>query len=132
MTDSTAENAIIRMFHVHKRYGKKNALTDITLDVEPNEMLLVSGPSGAGKSTLLRLLYLGEALTEGQIIVDGMNLSRISKNRIPFLRRQFGIIFQDYKLIPTKTVYENIALVLEVKGEKPRLVQKKVAVSCAP
>jgi cell division transport system ATP-binding protein len=126
MTDSTAENAIIRMFHVHKRYGKKNALTDITLDVEPNEMLLVSGPSGAGKSTLLRLLYLGEALTEGQIIVDGMNLSRISKNRIPFLRRQFGIIFQDYKLIPTKTVYENIALVLEVKGEKPRLVQKKV------
>ena len=91
------------MFHVHKRYGKKNALTDITLDVEQNELLLVSGPSGAGKSTLLRLLYLGEPLSEGQILIDGMNLSRISRNRIPLVRRQFGIIFQDYKLIPTKT-----------------------------
>lgn len=114
------------MFHVHKRYGKKNALADITLDVEQNELLLVTGPSGAGKSTLLRLLYFGEALTEGQILIDGMNLSRISKNRIPLVRRQFGIIFQDYKLIPTKTVYENIALVLEVKGEKTRFIQKKV------
>ncbi|RJP79030.1 MAG: cell division ATP-binding protein FtsE [Desulfobacteraceae bacterium] len=126
MTENKAENAIIRMFHVHKRYGKKNALADITLDVEQNELLLVTGPSGAGKSTLLRLLYFGEALTEGQILIDGMNLSRISKNRIPLVRRQFGIIFQDYKLIPTKTVYENIALVLEVKGEKTRFIQKKV------
>jgi cell division transport system ATP-binding protein len=126
MTENNAENAIIRMFHVHKRYGKKNALTDITLDVEQNELLLVSGPSGAGKSTLLRLLYFGEALTEGQILIDGMNLSRISKSRIPLIRRQFGIIFQDYKLISTKTVYENIALVLEVKGEKTRFIQKKV------
>lgn len=126
MTENKSENAIIRMFHVHKRYGKKNALTDITLDVEQNELLLVSGPSGAGKSTLLRLLYFGEALTEGQILIDGMNLSRISKSRIPSIRRQFGIIFQDYKLISTKTVYENIALVLEVKGEKTRFIQKKV------
>jgi cell division transport system ATP-binding protein len=126
MTENKAKNAIIRMFHVHKRFIKKNALTDITLDVEKNELLLVSGPSGAGKSTLLKLLYLGEALSEGQILIDGMNISRISTNRIPILRRNFGIIFQDYKLIPTKTVYENIALVLEVKGEKARFVQKKV------
>lgn len=126
MMQNTEGSAIIRMFHVHKRFGKKNALTDITLDVERNDLLLVSGPSGAGKSTLLRLLYLGEALSEGQILIDGMNLSRIAANRIPLVRRQFGIIFQDYKLIQTKTVYENIALVLEVKGEKTRFIQKKV------
>ncbi len=126
MTQNTEGSAIIRMFHVHKRFGKKNALTDITLDVEQNDLLLVSGPSGAGKSTLLKLLYFGEALSEGQILIDGMNLSRIASNRIPVVRRQFGIIFQDYKLIQTKTVYENIALVLEVKGEKTRFIQKKV------
>lgn len=126
MTENRNENAIIRMFHVHKRFGKKNALADITLDVARNEMLLISGPSGAGKSTLLKLLYLGETLSEGQILIDGMNLSRISNSRVPMLRRKFGIIFQDYKLIPTKTVYENISLVLEVKGMKSRFIQKKV------
>ncbi len=126
MTENSNENAIIRMFHVHKRFGKKNALADISLDVESNEMLLISGPSGAGKSTLLKLLYLGETLSEGQILIDGMNLSRIASSRIPILRRKFGIIFQDYKLIPTKTVYENISLVLEVKGMKSRFIQKKV------
>lgn len=126
MTEKLSGSGIIRMFHVHKQFGKKKALTDITLDVEPNELLLVSGPSGAGKSTLLKLLYMGEALSEGQILIDGMNLSRIASDRIPFLRRKFGIIFQDYKLIPTKSVYENIALVLEVQGEKNRFIQKKV------
>ncbi len=126
MTENRNDNAIIRLFHVHKRFGKKNALDDITLDVARNEMLLISGPSGAGKSTLLKLLYLGETLSEGQILIDGMNLSRISNSRIPMLRRKFGIIFQDYKLIPTKTVYENISLVLEVKGMKSRFIQKKV------
>jgi cell division transport system ATP-binding protein len=126
MTENRSDSPIIRMFHVYKRFGKKNALADITLDVKQNEMLLISGPSGAGKSTLLKLLYLGETLSDGQILIDGMNLSRISNNRIPILRRKFGIIFQDYKLIQTKTVYENIALVLEVKEMKPRFIQKKV------
>jgi cell division transport system ATP-binding protein len=120
------EHAIIRMFHVYKRYGSKNALADITLDVARNEFLLLSGPSGAGKSTLLKLIYLGEPVSEGQILVDGMNLSRISRKRIPFLRRKCGIIFQDYKLIPTKTVFENIALVLEAAGKKKRTVRMKV------
>ena len=114
------------MFHVHKNYGSKHALIDITLDVLKNELLFISGPSGAGKSTLLRLLYLGEPVSEGQILIDGMNLSRISCNRVPFLRRKFGIIFQDYKLIPTKTVFENVSLVLEAAGNKRRLIAKKV------
>jgi cell division transport system ATP-binding protein len=119
-------NAIIRMFHVHKRYGAKFALHDITLDILKNEYLFVTGASGAGKTTLLKLLYLGEPEFEGQILVDGMNISRIDRKGIPSLRRKFGIIFQDYKLIPTKTVFENVALVLEAVGRKPRIIEKKV------
>jgi cell division transport system ATP-binding protein len=122
----TNNDAIIRMFNVHKRYGAKSALQGLTLDIFKNELLFITGRSGAGKSTLLRLLYLGESVSEGQILVDGMNLSRIPRHRIPLLRRNFGIIFQDYKLIPTKTVYDNVALVLEAAGRKPGMIAKKV------
>jgi cell division transport system ATP-binding protein len=121
-----AADAIIRMFHVHKRYGVKHALKDLSLDIHRNDFLFITGRSGAGKTTLLKLLYLGEPLTQGQILVDGMNLSRIGRSRIHMLRRKFGIIFQDYKLIPTKSVFENVALVLEAAGRKPRLIAKKV------
>jgi len=126
MTGIANKSTIIRMFHVHKRYGAKLALVDATLDVFKNELLFISGPSGAGKSTLLKLLYLAEPVSEGQILVDGMNLSRISRRRIPVLRRKFGIIFQDFKLIPTRSVYENVALVLEAQGKKRSLIEKKV------
>jgi len=114
------------MFRVHKRYGAKNALTGISLDIAKNELIFISGPSGAGKSTLMKLLYLGEPVSEGQILIDGMNLARISKHRIHLLRRKFGIIFQDFKLIPTKTVFENVALVLEAKGVEKNRTRKKV------
>lgn len=114
------------MFHVHKRYGAKFALNDLTIDILKNEFLFVTGASGAGKTTLLKLLYLGESTSEGQILIDGANISRINRKGIPALRRKFGIIFQDYKLIPTKTVFENVALVLEAAGRKPRLIEKKV------
>lgn len=97
-------NPIIRLFHVYKRYGSETALADITFDISENEFVFFTGASGAGKTTLLKLLYLGEPLSEGQILIEGMNLTRIPRNRIPFLRRMFGIIFQDYNLIPTKTV----------------------------
>jgi len=126
MTRMAEKSAVIRMFHVHKRYGAKQALVDVTLDIAKNEFLYISGPSGAGKSTLLKLLYLAEPVSEGQILVDGMNLSRIPRRRIPMLRRKFGIIFQDYKLISTRTVYENVALVLEAQGKKRSLIEKKV------
>ncbi|MBW2193615.1 MAG: cell division ATP-binding protein FtsE [Deltaproteobacteria bacterium] len=119
-------NTLIRMFHVHKNYGSKKSLVDVTLDIYKNEFLFISGPSGAGKTTLLKILYLGEPVSEGQVLIDGMNLSRISRKRIPFLRRKIGIIFQDYKLISTKTVFDNVALVLEAMGKKRRLIQKKV------
>ncbi|MEE4262464.1 MAG: cell division ATP-binding protein FtsE [Desulfobacteraceae bacterium] len=126
MIDAHEKSSIIRMFHVHHNYGPKKALIDITLDIAKNEFVFISGPSGAGKSTLLKLLYLGEPVSEGQVLIDGINLARIPRKRIPHLRRKFGIIFQDYKLIPTKTVYDNLALVLEAAGAKNRLIQKKV------
>ncbi len=126
MIDAPEKTFIIRMFHVHHNYGPKKALIDITLDIAKNEFVFISGPSGAGKTTLLKLLYLGEPVSEGQVLIDGINLARIPRKRIPQLRRKFGIIFQDYKLIPTKSVYDNVALVLEAAGAKNRLIQKKV------
>ncbi len=126
MIGAKNNSSIIRMFHVHKTYGNKKALIDITLEIAKNEFLFISGPSGAGKTTLLKRLYLGETTSEGQVLIDGMNLSRIPHKRIPFLRRTYGIIFQDYKLIPTKTVFNNVALVLEAMGKKRRFVEKKV------
>jgi cell division transport system ATP-binding protein len=121
-----ASDAIIRMFHVYRRYGAKAALHDVTLDIYKNDFLFVTGPSGAGKTTLLKLLYLGQSLSEGQILVDGVNIARIKRRGVPRLRRKFGIIFQDYKLIPTKSIFENVALVLEASGRKPRFIEKKV------
>ena len=114
------------MFHVSKRYSAKAALVDISLEVADNEFVFVSGPSGAGKTTLLRLLYMGEPATTGQIVVDGLNLSRIARRRVPFLRRKFGIIFQDYRLIPSRSVFDNIALVVEAVGTRRQLIRKTV------
>jgi len=119
-------NPIIRMFNVTKRYGAKLALNDVSLDIAPGEFIFVSGDSGAGKSTLLRVLYLAEMVSEGQILIDGMNLSRISSGKLPLLRRRFGMVFQDFKLIPNRTVFENVALVLEVAGENKSFIRKKV------
>lgn len=117
---------MIRMFHVHKRYERKHAIQDLTLDIDAGEWTFITGPSGAGKSTLLKLLYLGEHISEGQVLIDGVNLTRVENQQVPFLRRKFGIIFQDFKLIPTKTAFENVALVLEAAGEKPNIIKKKV------
>jgi cell division transport system ATP-binding protein len=126
MIDADDKSSIIRMFHVHHNYGTKKALIDITLDIFKNDFVFISGPSGAGKTTLLKLFYLAESVSEGQVLIDGMNLSRVSRKRIPFLRRKFGIIFQDYKLIPNRTIFDNVSLVLEAAGKKKRLIQKKV------
>ncbi len=126
MIDTDEKRSIIRMFHVHRNYGTKKALIDITLDISKNDFVFITGHSGAGKTTLLKLLYLAEPVSEGQVLIDGMNLSRIPRKRVPFLRRKFGIIFQDYKLIANRTVFDNVSMVLEAAGKKRRLIQKKV------
>jgi cell division transport system ATP-binding protein len=114
------------MFHVHKRYGSQIALHDINLTVVKNDFVFITGQSGAGKTTLLRLLFLDEVVSEGQILVNGVHLQRISRAKIPFLRRNMGVVFQDFRLIHSYTVYENVALVLETAGRQKRYIQKKV------
>ncbi len=126
MEESNTNAQIIQLFHVYKRYGTKTALVDISLDIAEKEFVFVSGNSGAGKSTLLKMMYLGEPVSQGQVVVNGLNLARLSRDRIPMLRRTFGIVFQDYKLIPSKTVYDNIALVVEAVGTKSNLIDKRV------
>ncbi|WP_087881741.1 cell division ATP-binding protein FtsE [Desulfamplus magnetovallimortis] len=120
------QEPIIRCFNVSKWYENLCALKKINLDICTGEFVFITGPSGAGKSTLLKILYLDETASEGQIVVDGMNLARISKARMPYLRRRLGVVFQDFKLIPNRTVYENVALVLEVAGVKKSLIRQKV------
>ena len=93
------------------------ALRRLTLTVEKGEFVFLTGPSGAGKSTLLRLLLLEERPTEGAVIVDGRNLATLTRDEIQAYRRTVGFVFQDFKLIPTKTVFENVSFVLRVLGE---------------
>lgn len=114
------EKTIIRLYEVSKHFGDTHALMDVSFDICRNEFFFISGPSGAGKSTLIKLLYLGEYMSDGYAIVDGMNLTRIKRSQIPALRRRLGIIFQDYRLIPGKSVFDNVGLVLEVAGIRSR------------
>jgi cell division transport system ATP-binding protein len=108
---------MIQLYHVTKRYPPGiNALTDISLNVDKGEFIFLTGPSGAGKTTLLRLLFREELPTEGQILVNGRNLAVLPAKKVPYLRRSIGVVFQDFKLIHRKTVYENVALALHVVG----------------
>ena len=108
---------MIQMFHVTKAYpGDPPALVDVNLTVEKGEFVFLTGPSGAGKTTLLRLVFCAEPATRGQILVGGRNVQRIRQGSIPFLRRNIGVVFQDFKLLPHRTVLDNVALALDVLG----------------
>jgi cell division transport system ATP-binding protein len=118
---------MIQLFNVCKAYQRdQNALNEITLKIDKGEFVYLTGPSGAGKSTFLKLLYCAERPTRGQILVDGRNITRYGPSRIPFLRRNLGIIFQDFKLLTRRTVYENVAFPLEIQGRKRFEISKKV------
>ena len=118
---------MIQLYNVSKAYQRdQNALNDITLTVAKGEFVYLTGPSGAGKSTLLKLLYCAERPNRGQILVDGRNITRYGATRIPHLRRNLGIVFQDFKLLTRRTVFENVAFPLEVQGRKRFEVSKKV------
>jgi len=119
---------MIQMYHVHMSYGPDApALVDITLRVDKAEFVFVTGPSGAGKTSLLRLLLLAERCDSGQILVFGENVARIKESRVPFVRRRIGVVFQDFKLLPTRTVAENVAVGLEVLGKSRREIARKSA-----
>ncbi len=108
---------MIQMFHVYKAYpGDPPVLSDINLHVEKGEFVFLTGPSGAGKTTLLKLVFCAEQATKGQILVGGRNIARIRESAIPYLRRNIGVVFQDFKLLPNRTVAENVAFALDVLG----------------
>ena len=118
---------MIQLYNVCKAYQRgQYALNDITLKVEKGDFVYLTGPSGAGKSTLLKLLYCAERPSQGQILVNGRNITRYGPSRIPYLRRNIGIIFQDFKLLNRRSVYENVAFPLEVQGKKRFEISKKV------
>jgi cell division transport system ATP-binding protein len=121
------EPPIIRLQGVTKRYPHDTlALFGIDLDIEKGEFVFLTGPSGSGKSTLLRLLFCAERPTTGEIWVDGVALSTLSSSQVPHLRRKIGVIFQDFKLLTGRSVFDNVALSLEVTGLKRKQLEKRV------
>ncbi len=120
-------DAAIRMFHVSKAYAAGSfALRDVSLELRRGEFVFLTGPSGAGKTSLLKLLFSAEEPTEGQIVVLGRNIARLGQAAIPKLRRRIGVVFQDFKLLPRRTIEENVALSLEVVGTPRRVTRAKV------
>ncbi len=107
---------MIEFYRVSKEYGGRRVLRNVTFQVGKGEFVFLTGPSGAGKTTLLRLLFRAEQPSEGQILVNGMNVAAMPVRRVPELRRSMGIVFQDYKLLPTRTVFENVSFVLKFLG----------------
>ncbi|MCA1706602.1 MAG: cell division ATP-binding protein FtsE [Actinobacteria bacterium] len=118
---------MIKTVDVHKEYkGGIKALDGLSLDIEKGEFVFVVGPSGSGKSTFLKLLTKEEEPTSGEVYVAGKNLSSLPRWRVPYLRRNVGCVFQDFKLLPNKTVFENVAFGLEVIGRPKNVVQRQV------
>ncbi len=118
---------MIQLFHVGKDYpGEGPALQDVTLEIDRGEFVFVTGPSGAGKSTLLKLLFCEEQATAGQVLLFGKNVAKVGARAVPYLRRNIGVVFQDFKLLPRRTVAENVALPLEVRGLSDREIRRRV------
>jgi cell division transport system ATP-binding protein len=111
------DRAVLVLHDVTKRYPNgKVALRDVDLVIPEGDFVFLVGPSGAGKSTLIKLLIRDEIASRGEVVLDGQDLARLSRRHVPRMRRKIGIIFQDFKLLPTKTVWENVAFALEVTG----------------
>ena len=118
---------MIQLHNVSLAYQKDaTALNAIELRIEKGEFVFLTGPSGAGKTTLLRLLYGALTPTRGQVLIDGQNVSRMTVSQIPHLRRMIGVVFQDFKLLPSRTVFENVSITLEVLGWGRADIGKKV------
>ena len=117
----------IKFRNVEKTYKNGvNAVYDMNLDIKKGEFVFVIGASGSGKSTLIKMLYREERPTKGEIYVGGVNVAKVKNNKVYKLRRRIGIVFQDYKLLPKLTVYENVAFALEIYGLPTQEVKRKV------
>lgn len=118
---------MIQLFHVTKYFDRRPAVFDINLEIGKGEFVVLIGPSGAGKTTLLKLLFLAERPDDGQILVNNRNVARLSVRQIPNLRQKMGLVFQDFRLLPKKTVVENVALPLIVQGASALETRRKVS-----
>ncbi|ART78018.1 cell division ATP-binding protein FtsE [Sutcliffiella horikoshii] len=118
---------MIEMQDVYKKYPNGvQAVDGINIRIKAGEFVYVVGPSGAGKSTFIKMMYREEKPTSGSIVIDGVNLSKLKESKVPLLRRNIGVVFQDFKLLPQLTVYENVAFALEVIEESPKNIKKRV------
>jgi cell division transport system ATP-binding protein len=118
---------MILMKDVYKTYANGvTALNGVSVKIEQGEFVYIVGPSGAGKSTFVKLMFREEKPSSGQIFINDINLSDLKERRIPYLRRDIGVVYQDFKLLPKLTVYENIAFALEVIEESPRNIRNRV------
>ena len=115
---------MIRFENVIKKYDTHKALNGINLQVHHGEFISLVGLSGAGKSTLLKLIIGEEHLDGGRILIDDVDISRVKKNDLPYLRRKIGMVFQDIKLLPKSTAFENIAFAMEVCGHKKEKIRE--------
>jgi cell division transport system ATP-binding protein len=127
LQDGSTAATMVQLRSVTKTYGNgSEALLDASLEVKKGEFLFITGPSGSGKSTLLKLLYGQELPTQGEVIVDELNVSALRGDRLSLLRRRIGIVFQDYKLISQRTVAENITFVLQAQGYTRKEIQRRL------
>lgn len=118
---------MIHFYSVSMEYKRGvPVLRDVTFGIDKGEFVFLVGPSGAGKTTVLRLIYREIKPTSGEIVVAGKNLSRMKDSQIPYLRRIVGVVFQDFKLLPRKTIFENVALALKVTGASRAEIRRKV------
>jgi cell division transport system ATP-binding protein len=118
---------MINFSHVYKTYpGPVHALANVDLEIKKGEFVFLTGPSGAGKTTLFRMISAFDRPTSGAVNVAGYDLSEITENEVPFFRRKIGVVFQDFKLLKDRSVFENVALPLEIKREKESFIQKRV------
>ncbi len=125
---ATQKPAIIELREVTKTYRNGSlGVLGISLEVKRGDFLFITGPSGAGKSTLLKLLYGAERPSSGEVIVDRLNVGKLRGDHLSLLRRRIGVVFQDYKLIPTRTVSENIAFVLWAQGYTRKEIQRRLS-----
>lgn len=118
---------MIVMENVYKKYPNGVvAANGIDVAIEQGEFVYVVGASGAGKSTFIKMMYREEKPTSGKIIVNGIDIAKLKNSKVPLFRRSIGVVFQDFKLLPSLTVYENVAFALEVIEESPRIIKKEL------
>ena len=118
---------MIELFHVSKQYQAPNwALSDVTIKIQSGDFYFITGPSGSGKTTLLKIIFRELLPTEGQIIIDGVNLLKIPDREIHRLRQSMGIVFQDFRLLFERTVFDNVAIPLQVIGEQRKEIRRRV------